>query len=79
MWTIDQKKVHKSKGIDFFSKGSKYAKECGAMYFETSAKNGTNVKELFMEISKKLPKNPPQQEREAFPILPQKEETRNCC
>ena len=30
-----------------YSKGSKYAKECGAMYFETSAKNGTNVNEVF--------------------------------
>ena len=26
-----------------YSKGSKYAKENGAMYFETSAKDGTNV------------------------------------
>ena len=30
-----------------YSKGSKYAKDNGAMYFETSAKNGTNVNEVF--------------------------------
>ena len=30
-----------------YSKGSKYAKENGAMYFETSAKDGTNVNEVF--------------------------------
>ena len=56
-----------------------YAEENGILHVVTSAKEGTNVKSLFVEIAKKLPKNPPQQEREAFPILPQKEETRNCC
>lgn len=30
-----------------YSKGSRYAKDNGAMYFETSAKDGTNVSEVF--------------------------------
>eukprot|EP01126_Amoeba_proteus_P019911 TRINITY_DN2037_c0_g1_i10.p1 TRINITY_DN2037_c0_g1~~TRINITY_DN2037_c0_g1_i10.p1 ORF type:complete len:215 (-),score=34.53 TRINITY_DN2037_c0_g1_i10:205-849(-) len=32
-----------------------YADENGALYFETSAKNATNVNELFVAIAKKLP------------------------
>jgi len=30
-----------------YSKGAKYAEEQGAIYYETSAKNGTNVNEVF--------------------------------
>ena len=56
-----------------------YAEENGILHFVTSAKEGTNVKPLFVEIAKALPKNTPQPEREAFPILPQQEETRTCC
>ena len=32
-----------------------YAKEAGLLFFETSAKSGENVKELFFAIAKKLP------------------------
>lgn len=32
-----------------------YAKEAGLLFFETSAKTTTNVKELFTAIAKKLP------------------------
>jgi Ras-related protein Rab-5C len=32
-----------------------YAKEAGLLFFETSAKSGENVKELFSAIAKKLP------------------------
>jgi Ras-related protein Rab-5C len=32
-----------------------YAKEAGLIYFETSAKTGENVTELFTAIAKKLP------------------------
>jgi len=46
---------------------------------ETSAKNANNVKALFVEIAKTLPKDPQQPEREAFPITPPREEARNCC
>jgi len=56
-----------------------YAAENGILHLVTSAKDGTNVKALFVEIAKKLPKNPPQPEREAFPIEPQTEQNRSCC
>jgi Ras-related protein Rab-5C len=57
-----------------------YAEENGILHMETSAKNATNVKGLFQEIAHKLPKNPPQSEREAFPIIPPKHaETKQCC
>lgn len=57
-----------------------YAEENGILHLVTSAKDGTNVKSLFVEIAKKLPKNPPQPEREAFPISAQTGETnRSCC
>jgi Ras-related protein Rab-5C len=32
-----------------------YAKEAGLLFFETSAKSGENVKELFSAIAQKLP------------------------
>ena len=32
-----------------------YAREAGLLFFETSAKGSTNVKELFTAIAKKLP------------------------
>jgi len=32
-----------------------YAREAGLLFFETSAKSGENVKELFTAIAKKLP------------------------
>ena len=56
-----------------------YAEENGILHVVTSAKEGTNVKSLFVEIARRLPKNPPQPEREAFPITAQRDEQRNCC
>ena len=37
------------------SEAEAYAKETGLLFFETSAKSGDNVKELFSAIAKKLP------------------------
>ena len=62
-----------------FEEANAYAAENGLLHLETSAKNANNVKALFVEIAKTLPKAPPQAEREAFPILPQQQEQRNCC
>lgn len=57
-----------------------YAEENGILHLVTSAKDGTNVMSLFVEIAKKLPKNPPQVEREAFPIsASNNENTKSCC
>jgi len=57
-----------------------YAEENGILNLVTSAKDGTNVKSLFVQIAKKLPKDPPQPEREAFPVTAQAgEQNRSCC
>jgi len=62
-----------------FEEANSYAEENGILHLETSAKNANNVKALFVEIAKKLPKNPPQPEREAFPIMAPQQENRSCC
>jgi small GTP-binding protein len=62
-----------------FEEANAYAEENGILHLETSAKNANNVKALFVEIAKKLPKNPPQPEREAFPIMAPQQENRSCC
>jgi GTPase SAR1 family protein len=49
-----------------------YAQENNILHLETSAKNAKNVKQLFVEIARKLPKNPPETARESFPIIPPK-------
>lgn len=64
-----------------FEAANAYAEENGILHLETSAKNANNVKALFVEIAKKLPKTPAQPEREAFPILAQQDEAKmnGCC
>mmetsp|Transcript_16898 Transcript_16898/g.21858 ORF Transcript_16898/g.21858 Transcript_16898/m.21858 type:complete len:197 (+) Transcript_16898:100-690(+) len=62
-----------------FNEANEYAEENGILHMETSAKNSNNVKDLFVEIAKSLPKATQQPDREAFPIMPQKPESRNCC
>ena len=57
-----------------FEEASAYAQENNILHMETSAKSATNVKALFVEIARKLPKNPPETQREAFPIIPPKGE-----
>jgi Ras family len=47
-----------------------YSEENGIVHMETSAKSALNVKSIFIEIAKKLPKATAQPEREAFPIMP---------
>jgi len=62
-----------------FEEAHTYAEENGIIHMETSAKSAQNVQEIFLEIAKKLPKNPPQPEREVFPIMPPKRESKGCC
>merc|ERR1711915_1151329 len=62
-----------------FEEANAYAEENGILHLETSAKNSNNVRALFVEIAKKLPKNPPQPEREAFPLMVPQQENRSCC
>lgn len=56
-----------------------YAKENEIIYMETSAKTSLNVKNLFVEIAKKLPKSQAAPERESFPILPPKQTKKSGC
>jgi len=39
---------------------SAFAEENGILYMETSAKTGQNIKELFLAIARRLPKNVPE-------------------
>ncbi|KAL7694835.1 putative small GTP-binding protein [Plasmopara halstedii] len=53
-----------------YEEAHQYAEDNDILHMETSAKTSVNVKDLFVAIAKRLPKNPPQPEREAFPITP---------
>merc|ERR1711966_491552 len=50
-----------------FEEANAYAEENGILHLETSAKNANNVKALFVEIAKKLPKT--QQFRLSFSLV----------
>ncbi|KAJ1436144.1 small GTPase superfamily [Ochromonadaceae sp. CCMP2298] len=57
-----------------------YADENEIIFLETSAKTALNVRNLFIEIAKKLPKVPPMSDRESFPIVPPKSKDKaGCC
>lgn len=56
-----------------------YAQDSDIIYMETSAKTALNVRNLFVEIAKKLPKTTAAPERESFPIVPPKKESSKCC
>lgn len=56
-----------------------YAQDSDIIYMETSAKTALNVRNLFVEIAKKLPKTTAAPERESFPIVPPKKEPSKCC
>ncbi|TYZ60125.1 hypothetical protein PybrP1_005872 [[Pythium] brassicae (nom. inval.)] len=65
-----------------FEEAHQYAEDNDILHMETSAKTAVNVKDLFVAIAKRLPKNPHQPEREAFPITPptnQKQNKSGCC
>ena len=57
-----------------------YADENGILHLETSAKDASNVKSLFVEIAKKLPKSVVSPEREGpFTINPPKQTDKGGC
>ena len=62
-----------------YEEANAYAVENGILHLETSAKDASNVKNLFVEIAKQLPKTPPQPDREAFPLSPPIEQSSSCC
>jgi len=53
-----------------FEEAQRYAEDNGILHMETSAKSSMNVKDLFNEIARMLPKQSQQTERETFPIIP---------
>ena len=63
--------------------GQQYAKENNIIHLATSAKSGHNVKELFLEIAKRLPKAPVNSGTGAkdggFPIPPVATTQSGCC
>mmetsp|Transcript_5387 Transcript_5387/g.7599 ORF Transcript_5387/g.7599 Transcript_5387/m.7599 type:complete len:197 (+) Transcript_5387:105-695(+) len=63
-----------------FEEAQRYAEDNGILHMETSAKSSMNVKDLFNEIARMLPKQSQQTERETFPIIPpKKDEAKTCC
>jgi len=58
-----------------------YAQDNGCIFFETSAKTGENVQNIFTAIARRLPKNVQVQANEAIHILSQEEAAshRTCC
>jgi len=46
-----------------------YADENGCIFFETSAKTGANVREIFVAIAHKLPKNVQPQQNDTIQII----------
>ena len=59
--------------------GRAFAEENGIIFLETSAKNATNIRQIFVDIAHRLPKNPVQNDREAFPITAPPAEKNKCC
>ena len=62
-----------------YEEAQQYANDNEIMHMETSAKTSLNVRNLFVEIAKKLPKNHVVQERETFPIVPPQKPRSGCC
>jgi Ras-related protein Rab-5C len=52
---LDLVTADESKRVITTADAEAYAKETGLLFFETSAKTSTNVRELFTAIAKKLP------------------------
>lgn len=61
--------------------GEEYARENGIIHMQTSAKTAMNVKELFLEIAKRMPKQPKEDPRGggSFPIPPTPTKKEGCC
>mmetsp|Transcript_9195 Transcript_9195/g.9268 ORF Transcript_9195/g.9268 Transcript_9195/m.9268 type:complete len:195 (-) Transcript_9195:300-884(-) len=58
---------------------AQYALENDILHMETSAKTALNVRQLFVEIAKKLPKNVGRTDDAVFPIVPPKPSNQKCC
>jgi len=57
-----------------------YAEDNGCIFFETSAKTGENVNEVFRAIAQKLPKNAPPTPADTITIIsPEDSKRSGCC
>jgi small GTP-binding protein len=58
-----------------------FAEENGIIYMETSAKAATNIKELFVAVARRLPKNLPStgDASSAFPLSQPQDSQAGCC
>lgn len=57
-----------------------FAEENGIIYMETSAKTAQNVRELFLAVARRLPRNEVVPEgTSAVPLIPTKDVTGGCC
>ena len=56
-----------------------FAEENGIIYMETSAKTAQNVRELFLAVARKLPRNEVLPESAAVPLVPTKDASGACC
>mmetsp|Transcript_341 Transcript_341/g.1004 ORF Transcript_341/g.1004 Transcript_341/m.1004 type:complete len:198 (+) Transcript_341:421-1014(+) len=58
---------------------NEYASEQGVIHLQTSAKTSMNVKELFVAIATKLPKNQHVERTDHFPIVPETKDKKGTC
>mmetsp|Transcript_1535 Transcript_1535/g.2204 ORF Transcript_1535/g.2204 Transcript_1535/m.2204 type:complete len:104 (+) Transcript_1535:97-408(+) len=57
-----------------------YADENGCIFFETSAKTGANVQDIFVAIAQKLPKSVQPQQNDVIQIISTDEnQSTGCC
>lgn len=64
-----------------FDQGEKYAKEQGFLFFEASAKNGTNIEKIISEICKKFPETKNELSKDPCTIIlkPSEPPKSGCC
>uniref|UniRef100_A0A7S3YFV0 Uncharacterized protein n=1 Tax=Lotharella globosa TaxID=91324 RepID=A0A7S3YFV0_9EUKA len=73
--------LHSQRKVDA-KEAKAYADENGCIFFETSAKTGANVQEIFVAIAQKLPKNVQQQQNDTIQIISTEDSSRGgigCC
>lgn len=56
-----------------------FAEENGIIYCETSAKTAQNVRELFVAVARKLPRNDALPESSTIPLVEKKDASSGCC
>mmetsp|Transcript_65733 Transcript_65733/g.76439 ORF Transcript_65733/g.76439 Transcript_65733/m.76439 type:complete len:208 (+) Transcript_65733:33-656(+) len=61
------------------SEAREYAEKLGLFHFETSAKRGTNLNEVFLTLAKKIPEKTPQPTSEKIDPNKQQAQGGRCC